>query len=176
MYRQSVKLRKSQPTGRPDGSGCHLWRFDDPVQSGDEAVTELVLPDEHAVWVAVRVRLTDPRLRRRSVLASFFVWAAAGQFELKNPHQLGGLLVKMTRNNTSQDRSARPPDGSCFRSFLIVSTLGSGNRSRGARGSVCAGIARELGGTPQGSRLRLLRAIDRLATDLGLADGLAGEV
>src|SRR5262249_38695152 len=55
---------------------------------------------------AIRVKLTDPRLRRvldsvdvcQSVLGNFFVRAAAGQFELDNPRQLLGLLVTMARN------------------------------------------------------------------------------
>jgi RNA polymerase sigma-70 factor (ECF subfamily) len=77
------------------------------VRAGDaEAAEELVRRHERAVRVAVRLRLTDPRLRRhfdsmdvcQSVLASFFVRAAAGQFDLQNPQQLVGLLVKMARN------------------------------------------------------------------------------
>ncbi|HEX4608406.1 MAG TPA: sigma-70 family RNA polymerase sigma factor [Urbifossiella sp.] len=77
------------------------------VRAGDEdAATELVRRYERAVRVAVRVRLTDVRLRRQfdsmdvcqSVMASFFVRAAAGQFDLQNPQQLVGLLVKMAQN------------------------------------------------------------------------------
>ena len=48
-----------------------------------------------------RLRLTDPRLRRQydsldicqSVLASFFVRAAAGQYDLDRPEQLLKLLL-----------------------------------------------------------------------------------
>jgi hypothetical protein len=58
---------------------------------------------------------------------------------------------------------------------LIASTLRSGNRPSGA-GSGWVDIAREFGGTPQAHRIRLSRAIDRLAPELGLADGLDGEV
>jgi len=77
------------------------------VRSGDpDAATDLVRLYERAVRVAVRVKLTDPRLRTQfdsmdvcqSVLASFFVRAAAGQFDLSNPQQLVGLLVKMAQN------------------------------------------------------------------------------
>jgi RNA polymerase sigma factor (sigma-70 family) len=77
------------------------------VRAGDaDAAAELVQQYERAVRVAVRVRLTDPRLRRQfdsmdvcqSVMASFFVRAAAGQFDLENPAQLVGLLVQMARN------------------------------------------------------------------------------
>ncbi len=50
--------------------------------------------------------LTDPSMHRvldsmdicQSVLANFFVRAAAGQFELEQPEQLLKLLVTMVRN------------------------------------------------------------------------------
>ena len=77
------------------------------VRAGDErAAAEVVRRYEPAVRVAVRVRLTDPGLRRvldsvdvcQSVLGDFFVRAACGQFELDRPEQLLGLLVTMARN------------------------------------------------------------------------------
>ena len=77
------------------------------VRGGDQAAaTELVRCYEPEVRRAVRVRLTDPRLRRvldsadvcQSVLANFFVRAAAGEFDLDRPEQLLALLVAMARN------------------------------------------------------------------------------
>jgi RNA polymerase sigma-70 factor (ECF subfamily) len=77
------------------------------VREGDaDAAADLIQRYEQAVRVAVRVKLTDPRLRRQfdsmdvcqSVMASFFVRAAAGQFDLERPQQLVGLLVKMAQN------------------------------------------------------------------------------
>jgi RNA polymerase sigma-70 factor (ECF subfamily) len=77
------------------------------VRAGDAAAAEeLVRKYESAVRVAVRIRLTDPALRRQfdsvdvcqSVLASFFLRAAAGQFDLEDPSQLVALLVKMAQN------------------------------------------------------------------------------
>jgi RNA polymerase sigma-70 factor (ECF subfamily) len=77
------------------------------VRAGDEAAAEdLVRRYESAIRVAVRVRLTDPDLRRQfdsvdvcqSVLASFFLRAAAGQYDLQEPAQLVGLLVRMALN------------------------------------------------------------------------------
>src|SRR5207248_965931 len=67
---------------------------------------ELVRRYEPEIRRAIRVKLTDPRLRGvldsvdvcQSVLGNFFVRAAAGQFELDNPRQLLGLLVTMARN------------------------------------------------------------------------------
>jgi RNA polymerase sigma-70 factor (ECF subfamily) len=57
----------------------------------------------------VRVRLRDPRLRRlfdsmdicQSVLASFFLGAAAGQFDLNDPKELVRLLVGITRKKVA---------------------------------------------------------------------------
>src|SRR5262245_31790823 len=77
------------------------------VRAGDEqAAAELVRRYEPAIRRAARVRLVDTRLNRhldsmdicQSVLASFFVRAALGQFELETPDQLLRLLATMTRN------------------------------------------------------------------------------
>ncbi len=77
------------------------------VRSGDEAAAaDLDRAYEPEVRRVVRVWLTDPRLGRlldsvdvcQSVLANFFVRAAAGQFELNEPQQLLHLLVTMARN------------------------------------------------------------------------------
>jgi RNA polymerase sigma-70 factor (ECF subfamily) len=77
------------------------------VRAGEaDAAAELVRQYESAVRVAVRARLFDPDMRRQfdstdicqSVLASFFVRAAAGQFALDRPAQLVALLTKMTHN------------------------------------------------------------------------------
>ena len=84
------------------------------VRAGDAAAAEeLVRRYESAIRVAVRVRLTDPAVRRQfdsvdvcqSVLASFFVRAAAGEYDLHEPAQLTALLVRMAVNKfTSQTR------------------------------------------------------------------------
>jgi RNA polymerase sigma factor (sigma-70 family) len=80
------------------------------VRAGDgRAATELVRRYEPAVRVAVRVRLTDPGLRRildsmdvcQSVFGGFFVRAAAGQFDLARPEQLLKLLAVMARNKVT---------------------------------------------------------------------------
>lgn len=81
--------------------------FMNRVRAGDQqATTELVRLYEPEIRREVRLRLRDPRLRRdfdsmdicQSVLASFFVRAALGQYELDQPQQLLRLLVTMTRN------------------------------------------------------------------------------
>ncbi len=77
------------------------------VRAGDEAAAnELVRRYEPMVRRAARVRLTDPRLGRvldsmdicQSVMASFFVRAALGQYDLNTPDQLMRLLATMARN------------------------------------------------------------------------------
>jgi RNA polymerase sigma-70 factor (ECF subfamily) len=80
------------------------------VRAGDEqAAAELVRRYESAVRVEVRMRLADSRLRRvvdsmdlcQSVLASFFVRAAAGQYQPERPEQLVRLLVTIARNKVA---------------------------------------------------------------------------
>jgi RNA polymerase sigma-70 factor (ECF subfamily) len=77
------------------------------VRAGDAAAAaELVHLYEPEIRRAVRLRLTDHRLRRvvdsmdicQSVLGNFFVRVAAGQFDLDRPEDLIALLVTMARN------------------------------------------------------------------------------
>jgi RNA polymerase sigma-70 factor (ECF subfamily) len=82
------------------------------VRAGDAAAaTELVRTYEPAIRRAVRVRLEDTRLQRlcdsmdicQSVLASFFLRATAGQYDLEQPEQLFKLLVSMARNKLTDE-------------------------------------------------------------------------
>jgi RNA polymerase sigma-70 factor (ECF subfamily) len=77
------------------------------IRAGDEeAAAELVRRYEPLIRREVRVRLSDARLGRllesadvcQSVLASFFVRAASGQYDLEEPGQLQRLLLGMARN------------------------------------------------------------------------------
>ena len=77
------------------------------VRAGEEdAATELVRRYEPGIRRAVRIRLHDARLGRvlesmdvcQSVLASFFVRAALGQYQLERPEDLLKLLATMARN------------------------------------------------------------------------------
>jgi RNA polymerase sigma-70 factor (ECF subfamily) len=71
-----------------------------------EAAAELVRRYEPAIRRAVRFRLADARLGSlldsmdicQSVLASFFVRAASGQYDLETPEKVLGLLTAMARN------------------------------------------------------------------------------
>jgi RNA polymerase sigma-70 factor (ECF subfamily) len=77
------------------------------IRAGDDrAAQELVERYEPVIRREVRLRLRDPRLNSRfdwtdvcqSVLASFFVRATSGQYDLEEPGQLLKLLLTMTRN------------------------------------------------------------------------------
>jgi RNA polymerase sigma factor (sigma-70 family) len=80
------------------------------VRMGDGMAAEsLVRRYEPLIRREVRFRLEDARLRRvfdsmdvcQSVLASFFVRAAAGQFDLDRPEDLPRLLVTIARNKVA---------------------------------------------------------------------------
>src|SRR3954447_24576673 len=71
------------------------------LRSGDEtAARQLLSQYEDAIRRFIRVRMTDPALKRQmdsidvcqSVMADFFVRTALGQFEIESPQQLIGLL------------------------------------------------------------------------------------
>jgi RNA polymerase sigma-70 factor (ECF subfamily) len=94
------------------------------VRARDEqAAADLVKRYERAIRVAVRVRLGGADLRGlldsmdicQSVLASFFVRAALGQYELDTPQQLLRLLTAMARhkllNQARKQRTARRDAG-----------------------------------------------------------------
>jgi RNA polymerase sigma-70 factor (ECF subfamily) len=77
------------------------------VRAGDaDAAEALVREYEPEIRREVRLRLTDPKLRRvldsmdvcQSVLGNFFVRATLGQFDLESPQQLLGLLTTMARH------------------------------------------------------------------------------
>jgi DNA-directed RNA polymerase specialized sigma24 family protein len=178
------------------------------VRNGDEeASAELVRRFEPAIRVAVRVRLTDPRLRRvfdsmdicQSVLGSFFARTAKGQFELNKPGQLLKLFVTMARNRLTNH--ALQQQAAC-RDYRRNEAAGRSNGDLADPGpspsEIVAGkellqafrgrlsgveqqlaeqrsdgrswkeIATELGGTPNGLRMQLERAIDRVALEMKL--------
>jgi RNA polymerase sigma-70 factor (ECF subfamily) len=81
------------------------------VQAGDEqAAAQLVRDFSPIIRRDLRFRLRDARARQQfdsmdicqSVLATFFVRVAAGQFELKEPADLTRLLLTMTRNKVAE--------------------------------------------------------------------------
>jgi RNA polymerase sigma factor (sigma-70 family) len=80
------------------------------VRGGEmDAAEALVRHYEPVIRRAIRVRLVNPALRRtldsvdicQSVMGSFFVRAALGQYDLDSPEQLAGLLIKLARNKVA---------------------------------------------------------------------------
>lgn len=83
------------------------------IRLGDEqAAEELIRRYEPEIRLEIRImlRLRDSRLRRvfdsmdicQSVMASFFLRAAVGEFDLDEPSQLVRLLVGMARNRLAE--------------------------------------------------------------------------
>jgi RNA polymerase sigma-70 factor (ECF subfamily) len=120
------------------------------VRVGDEsAAAQLVRQYEPQLRRLVRMRLTDPGLRRvfdsvdvcQSVLANFFVRAASGQFELETPEQLLRLLATMARNKllhlveryhaARRDQRRLEPDGAPALAVLAAAEQTPGQAAAG---------------------------------------------
>jgi RNA polymerase sigma-70 factor (ECF subfamily) len=109
------------------------------IRAGDDqAARELVERYEPVIRCEVRLRLRDPRLFSRfdwtdicqSVLASFFVRAAAGEYDLRQHDQLLRLLVVMTRHKlASQARRHRAEMRDCRRLEASGSACLAGQRA-----------------------------------------------
>jgi RNA polymerase sigma factor (sigma-70 family) len=177
------------------------------VRAADpSAAVELVRRYEPAIRRIVRLQMRDPRLRRildsmdvcQSVLASFFLRAATGQYDLNQPAQLLRLLAVMARNKVaSQARTSyvmrrEPPlfgakDAStaalapgpgpdhqaAWKDLLqeVRGRLSDDERrlaDRRAERREWSEIATELGGSPEALRKQLARALDRVSHQLGL--------
>lgn len=176
------------------------------VRSGDErAASDLVRRYEPEIRREVRFLLRDPFLRRsfdsmdicQSVMGSFFLRAALGEYDLNRPEDLVRLLISMTRNKvvdaTRRQRAQRrdhrratsleavdivapSPSPSAVaegRELLAAfrSRLSDEERQLAdlrAIGKEWADIARELGGSPDARRKQLTRAISRVSRELGL--------
>lgn len=183
----------------------------DRVRAGDaSAAEELVRTYEPEVRRAIRVRMTDARLRKlvdsidicQSVLAGFFVRTAAGQYDIQTPEELLRLLITMARNRVidwSRRGQAERRDGRrnvslqlddgtdrpiashepSPASVLVNRDLLEQVRSRlsadelklmeqRADGLGWTEIAAASGEQVNAVRMRLSRALDRVAAELGL--------
>jgi RNA polymerase sigma-70 factor (ECF subfamily) len=181
------------------------------LRAGDEAAAaELVRRYEPEIRLEVRtwLRLRNPRLRRvfdsmdvcQSVLGSFFVRAAVGEFDLERPEQLMRLLVGMARNKLAErvrhyqrrrrDVRRVEPGGAEADAAVVCETpsqvvagrellqefrrrLSDEERRLAdlrAQGRDWAAIAGEVGGTPEGLRKQLTRAVERIEHELGLRE------
>jgi RNA polymerase sigma-70 factor (ECF subfamily) len=179
------------------------------VRAGDHAAAaELVDRYVPAVQRVIRLKLRDSRMRRvldsmdvcQGVLASFFIRAASGQYDLDRPAQLLRLLVVMARNKlVSETRTyyvarREPPSRAVEAVFAGLATreispsscvewrdllhevrrrLSDDERrlaDRRAERQEWSEIAAEVGGRPDALRKRLVRALDRVANELGLEE------
>lgn len=157
------------------------------IRAGDEqAAAELVRLFESEIRLEVRtwLRVRDPRLRRlfdsmdicQSVLASFFVRAAVGDFDLDRPEQLAGLLAGIARNKLSeqikhhqrQRRDVRRTDASTETNDLTISAVETPSQHVAGR-ELLHEVRKRL--TEEENRLVDLRALGRdwaaIATELG---------
>jgi RNA polymerase sigma-70 factor (ECF subfamily) len=180
------------------------------VRRGDEqAAAEVVRRYEPAIRRAVRLRLTDARLRRtcdsmdvcQSVMMSFFVRAATGQYDLDTPDQLLRLLTTMARNkllNQARQQHAARRDNRLISGDVaerdIVDRAPSPSRDAEARellaevrrrlppdvlqlvelrnqGHDWTTIADAVGGNAAALRQKLHRALARLSEQFGLEGG-----
>jgi RNA polymerase sigma-70 factor (ECF subfamily) len=181
------------------------------IRAGDQAAAaELVRRYEPTIRRTIRVRLRDPRLGRlldsmdicQSVLQSFFVRAALGQYELDQPEQLLKLLTRMARNklanqahhhragrrdyrrlvDPSQARPVAAPGPSPSDQVTANELVREAHRRLSAderqllewrqQGRDWHEIGRLLNTNPDTLRMRLGRAIDRVAQQLGLDEAM----
>jgi RNA polymerase sigma factor (sigma-70 family) len=179
------------------------------VRAGNqEAAAELVRRYEPAIRRVARYRLHDTHMEGalesmdicQSVMASFFVRAAFGQFDLEQPEQLQKLLLAMARNKVAfhqrlrmaQRRDQRRLEGGLDEGALAAPGS-SPSRQVAAKelleevrrrlspeerqmvelrdqGLDWKQIAQRLGGSAEALRKQLARAVDRIAQDMGMDD------
>ena len=177
------------------------------LRAGDQqALEELISRYAPVIKLEARMRLRNPHLRAvldsmdicQSVLKSFFLRAAAGQFSIDRPEDLRKLLVQMACNKSleaarreyAQKRDARRsvglgdeahqvPGGTdpmeevewqelLLRGRQMLSPEERRLAEARANGQTWEEIAAELGGTPDRLRMQFSRAQARVAEALGL--------
>ena len=123
------------------------------IRDRDEtAAAELVAKYESAIRRVVRIHLRDVRLRRvldsmdvcQSVLASFFVRVALGQYELNSPDQLLGLLATITRNKVTNQANRQKAARRDYRRSTSIKDDGGGLAVDGASDPSEQASAREI--------------------------------
>lgn len=81
------------------------------VRQGDIRAAEILVQDyAEEIRAEVRLRLRDPQVRRvvdsvdicQSVLASFFLRVAVGQYDIESPKALLRLLLRMARSKVAE--------------------------------------------------------------------------
>lgn len=184
------------------------------TRAGDEeAATELVRCYEPYVRREIRLNLLDPGLRRhfdtmdvcQSVLASFFLRVAGGEYDLSEPSQLVKLLIVMARNKLasavrrqqSQKRehrrtlpaetlelhgkeAATPSAQAANQELLVFMRAALTEEEKHiadlrAEGLSWEDVAQRVGGSAQARRMQMSRAMDRVIASLGLLSERAHE-
>lgn len=175
------------------------------VRAGDPAAAAAIVHTyQPALMRMIRVRLADRRLRKlhgesdifQSVMGSFFVRVALGQYELRGPEDLVKLLAVMVRNKVADKarrkdvaRDGEPVDGE---DAVQVAAPGAGpgetvelrQLALAARARLSPellrlvelrddglgwdAIAARVGGNAEALRKRLARAVDDVAVSLGV--------
>ena len=205
-----VTTAGGQASASSGGGAATFADFLRRVCAGDEAAaTELVRRYEPALRLEIRLRLKDPKLRRllepadlcQSVLKSFFLRAAVGQYDLDSPEQLLRLLTTMARNKllnqARQQHAARrdtrlvtddvadhdvaatapgPPQQAEAKELLqeVHRRLGADELrlvELRNQGHDWASIAGLVGGNAVALRQKLHRALARLSQQFGLEEG-----
>jgi len=177
------------------------------VRRGDpEAARLLVEQYESVIRRVVRFRLTDSRLRAafdsmdvcQSVLGSFFVRAAHGEYEIDDPGQLTRLLVGIARNKLATRAREQAADKRDYKraagggdQAILLGDDPSPSRYAAAKdlleavrdrltpdervladfrqeGMEWEDIAERVGDNPAALRKRFSRTMDRVARELGL--------
>lgn len=177
------------------------------LRDGEEAaLEELVEHYAPVIRLEARMRLRSPHLRAmldsmdicQSVLKSFFLRAAKGQFDIDRPEDLRRLLVKMACNKSleaarreyAERRDARksvslgdeahqiaavedPVGNAEWQELLLRARQMLTPEERRIAEGRSAGetwdeLANSLGGKPDQLRMQLSRAQDRVAIALGL--------
>jgi RNA polymerase sigma factor (sigma-70 family) len=169
------------------------------IRRGDAlAARELIRRYEPAIRREARLRL-GPSLRPmfdsmdlcQSVLGSFFVRIAAGQYELESPGRLMRLLIAMTRNKV-REKARKRREGGLGTTEPIAGDPDPGDQllnrdlleevrrrlsreelvlwERRSQDLPWQAIATELGATAESLRKQYSRAIQRVARELGLEE------
>jgi RNA polymerase sigma-70 factor (ECF subfamily) len=174
----------------------------------DDAARQLVERYESAIRRVIRIHLRDARMRRlldstdvcQSVLASFFVRTALGQYEIESPGELLNLLTAIARNKLANqaarlrakrrdvrrdgpgeavealfDPASDPSEQASAREILdkVRERLAPPERYLADQRSLGRGwqeLAAELGRTDVALRKQLTRALNKVLVGLGVED------
>ncbi len=187
-----IDLIRRVRLGEPEAAGQLIRQFEPEIRRKIRTWIRMRHPDLRSIVETMDIY--------QSVLANFFVRAASGQFDLDDPERVLGLLVVMARNKLNSltrdhrrqrrdlrrteslgdDAGGDGGDPSPSRIVagrellaLALSRLSEEERrvvDLRTSGSSWDAVATDLGGTPEGRRKQLARALSRVAHELGIDD------